>query len=417
MYTSCPECGTVFRISTTDLRVADGHVRCGHCSATFNALAALSDQPPSDTFPVLPPEPDVPTPPVDDETATRGDDDTLEFDIPEEKWSNFFKEHVLSQGRQEPVVAAMPAEPVVRPAADAESTEDPPELPATDPNGDDDWRELLDEVQDNDATDSVYIIEADTQDVPEASIPPDTTPWDERALDSVGPPAPLPVDFAADLTGNETVADTDLPVIGAGPGDTPDELAADRPFAWIPPSPADTAAPRYRWAYAAGSLLLAVALLTQLLHQRRDELATNPSLTAPLQQFYGILGIPLWPAWDLQAYEVRNYEAVADRSSRGALDILARIAVVGNERVGLPLVRITLSDRFGQTLGSRVFKPDEYRGGNPPPRELVSPGTLIPVEISLKDPGTDAQGFDVDICLMSQRDGMICQSEREPFAR
>jgi hypothetical protein len=146
-------------------------------------------------------------------------------------------------------------------------------------------------------------------------------------------------------------------------------------------------------------------------------LATNPAFTAPLQRVYGALGIPLWPAWDLRAYEVRNYEAVADRSSRGALDILARIAVVGNDRVGLPLVRITLSDRFGQPLGSRVFGPDEYLGENPPPREPVSPGTLIPVEISLKDPGTDAQGFDVDICLMSQRDGMTCQSEREPFAR
>ena len=68
-------------------------------------------------------------------------------------------------------------------------------------------------------------------------------------------------------------------------------------------------------------------------------------------------------------------------------------------------------------MGSRVLKPDEYLGKNSRPREPVSPGTLIPVEIRLKDPGTDAQGFDVDICLMNQRDGMTCQSEREPFAR
>jgi hypothetical protein len=39
------------------------------------------------------------------------------------------------------------------------------------------------------------------------------------------------------------------------------------------------------------------------------------------------------------------------------------------------------------------------------------------VEISLKDPGKDAQGFDVDVCVMSRREGMLCRAEREPFVR
>jgi hypothetical protein len=39
------------------------------------------------------------------------------------------------------------------------------------------------------------------------------------------------------------------------------------------------------------------------------------------------------------------------------------------------------------------------------------------VEISLKDPGREAQGFDVDVCVMSRRDGITCRSDREPFAR
>ena len=147
------------------------------------------------------------------------------------------------------------------------------------------------------------------------------------------------------------------------------------------------------------------------------ELATHPALTEPLQRLYAALGLPLWPAWDLRAYAPRNAEAVADRSSPGALDILARIAVVGTEPVGLPLVRVTLRDRFSQPIGTRVFSPAEYLARNPRPREPVIPGTLIPVEISLKDPGADALGFDVDICLMNRRDGIVCRSEREPFAR
>jgi len=447
MYTTCPECGTVFRIATNDLRAAEGHVRCGHCSATFNAVATLSDDPPASAGPILPPEADRdPSPAVTEDAAQA--DDTLEFDIPENNWSTFFTSDARAQGRREPVIPPMPAATVDLPPADDECTGTFPETPeagAEDGPGsatvdqpgpiqalagdsanvsfddNEDWQALLDEVEDDDAAaDSVYVIEADSPaDVPEQDEPAGV-PWDEPATDATATPAPLPADFADILplegSGDPQSADG---VSEPGPPavETPGLPDAIEPFTWTPPERDAGVSPRRRWPYAVGSLLLALTLVIQVLHQQRDELATNPALTEPLQRLYQKLGIPLWPAWDLRAYEVRNYEAVADRTSRGALDILARIAVVGDHRVGLPLVRVTLTDRFGQSLGSRVFGPDEYLGENPRPREPVTPGTLIPVEISLKDPGADAQGFDVDICLMTRRDGMTCQSKREPFAR
>ena len=45
MYTRCPACLTVFRISSADLRAADGEVVCGRCDAQFNALTSLSETP------------------------------------------------------------------------------------------------------------------------------------------------------------------------------------------------------------------------------------------------------------------------------------------------------------------------------------------------------------------------------------
>ena len=41
MYTKCPECSTVFRISDAQLLAANGKVRCGHCKHVFNALDRL----------------------------------------------------------------------------------------------------------------------------------------------------------------------------------------------------------------------------------------------------------------------------------------------------------------------------------------------------------------------------------------
>ena len=38
MRTRCPECGTVFRVTSEQLRVKAGKVRCGQCQAVFNAF-------------------------------------------------------------------------------------------------------------------------------------------------------------------------------------------------------------------------------------------------------------------------------------------------------------------------------------------------------------------------------------------
>ena len=47
MYTQCPECGTVFRVTAEVLKQAAGKVRCGGCGMAFNALDYLSEQKPA----------------------------------------------------------------------------------------------------------------------------------------------------------------------------------------------------------------------------------------------------------------------------------------------------------------------------------------------------------------------------------
>ncbi len=436
MYSSCPECGTVFRITTNALRAADGFVRCGHCSATFNALMTLTDEPPPTvtlrqlSLPTEPARPETPAPeePTPPKAAKPAGEDTLEFDIPEDSWSNFFD--------APPVAPPLPTPPPDEPAAEVaevgtgigSDTVDQAGLyralsvEAGDlrPEDGTDWEALLEELGEDEAgADPVFVIsDEEGQPIPEVPEPdalpkpeleaaealdaePEPPAWDDWLPDGSPAPKPLPADFAAGLPGAE---------------DRLESRIADQPFVWEPPAP-PPAEPEWHRGYVAGGVLLALLLVIQLLHMQRDQLATNPSLFGPMQRLYATLGLPLWPAWDLRSYELRGSEAVADRSSPGALDILARIAVVGNERVGLPLLRVTLRDRFDKPLGSRVFQPAEYLGKTTRPREPVPPGTMIPVEISLKDPGTAAQGFDVDVCIMSRRDGVLCKAGREPFLR
>lgn len=76
MMTRCPSCGTAFRVTPEQLKARAGKVRCGHCSAVFNALETLEDShpvagaidaasPPSDGIPAAPAEAHEPEPAPD----------------------------------------------------------------------------------------------------------------------------------------------------------------------------------------------------------------------------------------------------------------------------------------------------------------------------------------------------------------
>jgi Protein of unknown function (DUF3426) len=161
--------------------------------------------------------------------------------------------------------------------------------------------------------------------------------------------------------------------------------------------------------------MLLLALGAQMLHADRDNLATDPQLGPIVRDIYNRLGMPLYPAWPLAAYEIRSAEAIAGRTAPGALDVVADVAMVGRQSAGAPLVRIVLRDRWSNIVGSRILKPAEYSRDNHLRSKLLSPGSLVPVQISLADPGASAQGYELDLCLPDRRSGLRCQLAHDPY--
>lgn len=64
--TSCPSCGTVFRVVQDQLKVSEGWVRCGHCQEVFNALEGLFDLTRREPGSTTRPGPDLAVPATDD---------------------------------------------------------------------------------------------------------------------------------------------------------------------------------------------------------------------------------------------------------------------------------------------------------------------------------------------------------------
>lgn len=72
LYTRCPACQTVFRVTTRELQASNGRVRCGQCQEVFDAFASLSAQEPAKQSVPAPARPVIQAAPaVRDEQSTR----------------------------------------------------------------------------------------------------------------------------------------------------------------------------------------------------------------------------------------------------------------------------------------------------------------------------------------------------------
>jgi len=473
MYARCPSCNATFRITAAILQMSGGEVRCGMCGSVFNALDTLHDEwtgevpSPAAGSPSRPPKPEAMP-----EVAPSGGgivEPDFEFSAPESEWPGLF----LSP-QDAPAPPALPAAiDVLLPGADdhpgwlldATPVEPVGSLEAETADTDT-WRGFLREAglatepaddqphddRDDDASAAVHAVTAAhlAADVPggdgimldeEPGDPLDTAnqPCEEPAEDTLEQPAlvmpALPAeppggDFE-EPSGEDEAGQAEDGHIAEQADESPAMAAAMAAAPATDPAPASvldwepaTAFARRappsrshtgRWFVA--SLVAALLLAGQLLHHYRDDLAADPLWGEGVRSLYARLGMELQPNWPLAAYEIGNRKAQVENPAQAALDIVAEIAVTGDRPVGLPLLRVTLLDRWSNITGSGVFGPEDYLAERLPASSTHAPGTLIPVRLRLQDPGDRVTGYDLDICLPSRHAGLRCQKARNPFRR
>ena len=149
---------------------------------------------------------------------------------------------------------------------------------------------------------------------------------------------------------------------------------------------------------AAGIAALALVLIGQLIHHNRESLASSEPVGGVLSALYARLGHPIEPHWDLGAYDVKQWGAASDNAP-GSLRLRASVVNRGARAQPYPLLRVTLEDRFGAKVARGEFTPAEYLPGHSMPRELLGAGARADADLSLADPGNQAVGFELDVCL------------------
>jgi predicted Zn finger-like uncharacterized protein len=182
-------------------------------------------------------------------------------------------------------------------------------------------------------------------------------------------------------------------------------------YAWPPVGGGEQRTSR-KWSVAAAFALLALG--AQTVHHFRSQLAGHSALGPLLAQVYGVFGAELTPSWDVRQYEIIDWIATAEPNSRGlgSLKITARIQNRGPQRQPYPAVQLRLKDRWEEAVGSRMFGPAEYLPRDTPSGRLMSPGETARAEIEVVDPGPDAYGFELDVCIEVEASLVTCGTDK-----
>ncbi|HEY5019455.1 MAG TPA: DUF3426 domain-containing protein, partial [Steroidobacteraceae bacterium] len=186
-----------------------------------------------------------------------------------------------------------------------------------------------------------------------------------------------------------------------------DTLEAD---AFEPPA-TNLSTPGRRWPWIAGCAALVLLLAMQAINHWRDALAASPHWNAVLGHTYAAIGLPLDPHWNLAAYDVRQQGALADPSDSQIIRVRLSLANHADRAQPLPLLRVTLLDRYGKRVAASELAPNQYWPTGVPPREFLGHDERVDSEIAIRDPSAASASFELDVCLRARTGALRCAGD------
>ncbi len=435
MYTQCSKCETVFKLSAEALRAAGGQVRCGRCGEVFNALQRLAED--ASGF------------------AAAGESP---FEL-EARADSILESVVVKQAD-----AAVPRDPAGQEHAGRDSVardyaaqdfagrDNDDQDPEEDP--DEQYRaesapagveiahlEILDLDDDDDEPETAESAAAADRSM-EFSLPPGeldrifietkrralrTAPQDVAAAPERGADeAPMHPESA--LARGFEVSEAVRREMLAGIDQAAQREVAEREPPYVPGSERRSAARRSAerrdaerringrrsadrrpfMLWLSGAIVAAFLLLVQIVHFNRQSIMAHGPFGGVVRTLYSAFG-SADPPVNLSAYQLRQWGVTGDPGANGTLRVRASILNVAAEPQPYPLLRVTLANRFGNRIGARDFEPAEYLGR--PSTGLLGAGVRVDATLEILDPGKEAEGFEIDVCLRQRSQRIACAGD------
>jgi predicted Zn finger-like uncharacterized protein len=319
LITSCPACGTMFRVVPDQLRISEGWVRCGHCAEIFDASAHLTDE----TAVAAARQQEQPVAPQPPEPAAS----PPEFTPP-----------AAPQRVPEPQ-STLPAELATRPAelyggrgqqqrrateaAGPPSSSFGPESESLEPS----------------PLDRPFVFRrSDLVDTPDPSVQPPPPRDSQLHADEADEPSPAEIAAVSFVR------------------------QARRKALWR--------RPLVRIALVLASFALAAALLVQMAYHDRDRLAlAEPGLRPALDLMCQALQCRIGPPRQIEAIVIEN--SGFNRVRNDTYRLAFTLRNTANVQVAVPAMELTITDAQDQPIARRVLMPAEFGAHN----DVLSPVT------------------------------------------
>jgi predicted Zn finger-like uncharacterized protein len=379
MLTVCPKCALTLAVTAADLRLGQGYVRCGRCSDVFNALLTLRDATVADTSSTQP------------QPVLKIDAVPAELPLPEDR-------------RAEPRLPEIPAPEPNSPEQHSPehlSAEEPlPAQPAMAEHSAPEAEQPRVQWQREELPADEYEVVIDT------AVEPLPQPW----------PAPPPaavvalVDLPEAAVAEVPLAEVPAPVAPAAEPPEPDDIAATEITAVQFEAPPPAVDRRRFHAQAAGIALAALLLLGQCINQWRDSIASHPRWYPLMDRVYSAFGVQLTPEWQLDGYDLRQLGTASYGGGDQTLWIRLQLGNRGARAVPWPQLRVSLSDRYGKHLASRVLRPADYLTRTHGAERLMRPAQRIETEVGVNSPAAATSSFELDVCLPAAA-GVRCAND------
>jgi predicted Zn finger-like uncharacterized protein len=470
MYTVCPKCALPLAVTAADLRAGQGYVRCGRCANVFNALLRLSEEstladfegsgPSSSPYiemekasatvsrpALLEPEPEPGSgqgPEPESASATERKEPlhaAPEASLPEEPFpgedEEFSDEEFFDPEITNPKIGVAPLDleahaPASRAPAlrlvDTPPRPPPPDLVTDAPESeaaavaDEDVADEEVEPYRGTGTFETIVLEGDTFLQTEETIPEEVLASEIANVSRRIAEARDTAQFAALMEGrfadnpeSELPPDPELAALREATGEFKHTanlgVEADDPATWF-----RAARSWGDWRLISGAVVLGVLLVLQALNHWRDDLATQAGWFGPMRALSSFLGEPLRPDWDLNAYDVRQLGADADSADNQTLRVRLSLTNVGQRVQALPLIRLTLRDRYGKAVSRGELEPQQYLPQDMRGQLMIRRDQRIDTEVRVLDPTRQASSFELDVCVPATRGGLRCAGDTPALA-
>jgi predicted Zn finger-like uncharacterized protein len=302
LITSCPACGTMFRVVPDQLKISEGWVRCGHCSEVFDASKHLSDE------------------------------------------SVLVEPELAQQATRPTELPTSPAEMLTRPAEIEEEKEpEEPQRPTPAQRGATESSDPSDFY----GEDSHVLLEPSPLDAPFVFRPKEVLALRDSQIPEPGEESQmLPEDFGSRPRRYRDDEDLD---------DVSFVQQARREAYWNRPG--------MRMRLAVTGVLLAALLVLQLVYEDRDRLAvSSPGMRPLLEGMCSVFGCSLGAPQQIESVVIETSGFNRLREDTYRLSFTLRNAA--SVPVAAPAIELTITDALDQTIARRVLTPAEL-GADP----------------------------------------------------